>query len=88
MDGKNYTLRTLTGGARRSTPASNKWVAKEWRLCWSRHRRHTFASRLVMAGVDLATVKELMGHKTIAITMRYAHLSSEHRRSAIAVFDE
>ena len=50
--------------------------------------RHTFASRLVMAGVDLATVKELLGHKTIAITMRYAHLSSEHRRSAIAVFDE
>jgi site-specific recombinase XerD len=36
--------------------------------------RHTFASRLVMAGVDLRTVQELMGHKTIAMTVRYSHL--------------
>jgi integrase len=32
--------------------------------------RHTFASRLVMAGVDIRTVQELMGHKTIQMTMR------------------
>ena len=37
--------------------------------------RHTFASRLVMAGVDIRTVAELMGHKTIQMTMRYAHLA-------------
>ena len=49
--------------------------------------RYTFASRLVMSGVDLATVKELMGHKNISMTMRYAHLSPEHRRAAIEVFD-
>jgi integrase len=49
--------------------------------------RHTFASRLVMAGVDLPTVKELMGHKSIAMTMRYAHLSHSHKRSAVAVLD-
>jgi integrase len=36
--------------------------------------RHTFASRLLMAGVDIRTVQELMGHKTIQVTMRYAHL--------------
>ena len=36
--------------------------------------RHTFASRLRMAGVDLGTIQELMGHKTIAMTCRYAHL--------------
>ncbi len=36
--------------------------------------RHTFASRLIMAGVDLRTVQELMGHKTIQMTCRYAHL--------------
>jgi integrase len=49
--------------------------------------RHTFASRLVMAGVDLTTVKELMGHKTISMTLRYSHLSPEHRRAAVAIFD-
>ena len=37
--------------------------------------RHTFASRLVMAGVDLRTVQELMGHETMAMTERYSHLS-------------
>lgn len=49
--------------------------------------RHTFASRLVMAGVDLTTVKELMGHKTIQMTLRYSHLSPAHKHAAVAVFD-
>jgi integrase len=49
--------------------------------------RHTFASRLVMAGVDLATVKELMGHKHITMTLRYTHLAPGHKRSAIAALD-
>jgi integrase len=49
--------------------------------------RHTFASRLVMEGVDLTTVKELMGHKHITMTLRYAHLAPGHKRSAIAVLD-
>jgi integrase len=45
--------------------------------------RHTFASRLVMAGVDLRTVQELMGHKSIMTTMRYAHLAPAHRANAV-----
>jgi len=45
--------------------------------------RHTFASRLVMAGVDLPTVKELLGHKDISMTMRYAHLSNNHKQAAV-----
>ena len=45
--------------------------------------RHTFASRLVMAGVDLPTVKELMGHKDIKMTLRYTHLSNRHKQNAV-----
>ena len=46
--------------------------------------RHTFASRLVMAGVDLPTVKELMGHKHINMTLRYTHLASHHKKDAVS----
>ena len=45
--------------------------------------RHTFASRLTMAGVDLRTVQQLMGHKTIQMTCRYAHLAPEHQLAAV-----
>ncbi|HSQ01143.1 MAG TPA: site-specific integrase [Candidatus Dormibacteraeota bacterium] len=45
--------------------------------------RHTFASRLVTAGVDLRTVQELLGHKTIMMTLRYSHLSPAHQLEAV-----
>lgn len=45
--------------------------------------RHTFASRLAMAGVDLRTIADLLGHQTIQMTMRYAHLAPAHQRSAV-----
>ena len=49
--------------------------------------RHTFASHLVMAGVDLMTVKELLGHKTLKMTDRYSHLSPDHKANAVKVLD-
>lgn len=45
--------------------------------------RHTFGSRSAMAGVDLATLKELMGHSHISITMRYVHPTPEHKKEAL-----
>jgi len=45
--------------------------------------RHTFASRLVERGVDIETVKELLGHHSITVTQRYTHSSDERKRAAV-----
>lgn len=49
--------------------------------------RHTFASHLIMAGVDITTVKELLGHKTLTMTLRYAHLAPSHKVKAVDILD-
>jgi len=45
--------------------------------------RHTAASHMVMSGVDVFTVQEILGHKSIQMTRRYSHLSPKHKRAAV-----
>ena len=45
--------------------------------------RHIFASYLVMAGVDLVSVKEFLGYADLKMTLRYAHLAPDYKREAI-----
>jgi integrase len=49
--------------------------------------RHTFASWLVMSGVELIKVRDLLGHTTIAMTERYAHLATDRLFDAVSVLD-
>lgn len=81
-------------------PYSNNWFAKAWHLgrmnlgllqdsefvpyCL----RHTFASRLIQAGVPVDTVSRLLGHSNIQQTMQYAHLSDGNLASAINVLEK
>ncbi len=45
--------------------------------------RHTAASHMVMAGVDLATIKAILRHKDYKTTLRYSHLSQDHKKAAV-----
>jgi len=50
--------------------------------------RHTFATRLVENGVDLITVKELLGHHSVIVTQRYTHSNAEQKRKAVDVLSK
>lgn len=50
--------------------------------------RHTYASALVDKGVPLYTVSELLGHRSLEMTMRYSHLSPNHKAEAVAKLNE
>ena len=49
--------------------------------------RHTAASYLAMAGIDLNTIRDILGHKSLGMVLRYAHLSMSHQMNAVSVLD-
>ena len=49
--------------------------------------RHTAITQLVKAGIDLPTIQRISGHKTLAMVMRYVHLSGEHIDTAMAAIE-
>ena len=53
------------------------------RLCRARHKRHTFCSHCFMDGIDARTIQKWMGHKSLATTLKYAHVSPDHEKHAM-----
>lgn len=92
-DGARAALETLRRGRGRVLPeirprSLSRWFEQDLRAAdvegTLHDLRHTFCSHLVMSGTPLRTVQALAGHSTVKVTERYAHLSPDYLRGAVA----
>jgi integrase len=65
----------------KSTPSSRRCVAKACLLWGAPHKRHTYASELLNAGMRLECLQVLLGHQDIEMTRRYARLTDNTRKN-------
>lgn len=84
-DGQPLTASRMAGPLRRALRAAG--ITRERGQIGWHDLRHTYGSHLAMRAVPLKAIQELMGHSTIEMTMRYAHLSPDSRREAVNVLD-
>lgn len=84
-DGQQLTEGKMKAPLRRALRAAG--ITREVGQIGWHDLRHTYGSHLAMRGVPLKVIQELMGHATIEMTNRYAHLSPDTRREAVGVLD-
>jgi excisionase family DNA binding protein len=77
-EGSSHAVRQAQTALRAVGRDANRLEGYTWHS-----NRHSFASRLVMAGVDLRTVQELGGWKTLGMVLRYSHLAPSHLQAAV-----
>ncbi len=85
------SVRMVASGRVFNTTENREWWAKAIKEAGLKVRwhdlRHTFASRMVGAGVPLKTVQDACGHQSVQTTNRYAHLDQAHLHAAMSVLN-
>ncbi|RKH39108.1 site-specific integrase [Corallococcus sp. AB050B] len=84
-DGQMLTAGLMKAPLKRALARAG--IRREQGLIGWHDLRHTYGSHLAMRGIPLKVIQELMGHATIEMTMRYAHLAPEARESAVQQLD-